>query len=569
MARRIEKWLIPPIIFAAVVFLVGINWGLPSRKVDPFLFGDHPVWSGKEIAQLLGNRGSLSMGADVDANPNRLRPMVLNDTDEKRAEIVARYRLYSYQPDEMITFRALSTIPQTHGDPRLYQYGGLWVYPVGVLLKIASVVGVVELRSSVEFYLDHPEQFGRFYLIARLYVFAWAMVGVWAVFWLAKKMTGDRVVAMLAAIAYAAMPVVINMAHEAKPHLPGVVLMLLAVMAGVKYVETSSRRWAVGAGALCGAAFGMVLTGVLAFILLPIMCFLRWRAKSPLAPSRFFRALIDCILATLAGALVYSITNPFVVLHLLGDREVLFSNLQNTQAMYRELIQPDTLLGAAKLIAMGATPALAVLGAAAILFAPRKQDIARKLMLGVAVLVLVQFVMLSMDKPGEYARFGIFLDIALMLLGFGAIGSVVTHPKIRWAVLGVLCAITMVWTAGYVWHFTNDSLERTSRMIIAKRLQETFDRGARELAIYNDPAPYCLPPVDLFKWKMVLVDSGGAPTRSTDVLIRPIDSIPKQDTPMLDFEVVYWTRPRLLDTPISWAAKPFRVLVRKGYVETN
>ncbi len=554
-------------VFAAGVFLVGINWGLPSRKVDPILFGDHPVWSGKQIAQLLGDRSSLSMGADVDANPNRYRPMVLNDSDEKRAEIVARYRLYSYQPDEMITFRALSTIPQTRGDPRLYQYGGLWVYPVGVLLKVASMVGVVDLRSSVEFYLDHPEQFARFYLIARLYVVAWAMVGVWAVFWLARKMTGDKVVAMLAAMAYAAMPVVVNMAHEAKPHLPGVVLMLLAVMAGVKYVETGSRRWALGSGALCGAAFGMVLTGVVAFILLPVMCFWRWRARSLLAPSRFLSTVVDCVVATLLGVLVYSITNPFVIIHLLGDREVLLSNLQNTQAMYRELIQPDTLMNAAKLIAVGATPALAVLGAAAILFGPTKQNLVRKLLLSVGVLVLVQFVALSTDKPGEYARFGIFFDIALMLLGFGAIGSVVSHPRIRWTVLGVLCAITMVWCAGYVWHFALDSTERTPRMILANRLEELRGRGAKELAIYNDPAPYCLPPVNLFEWKIELVDAGGSPMRTTDVLVRPIDEIPKQDTPMLDFDVIYWTRPRLLETPISWAAKPFRVVVRRGYVE--
>src|SRR5438128_9028817 len=78
--------LLPPMILAGIAFLVGINWGLPSRKADAFLFGDRPPWTGQQIVQLLGERGSPSIGADVDPNPNRARPVVVNDTDAKRAE---------------------------------------------------------------------------------------------------------------------------------------------------------------------------------------------------------------------------------------------------------------------------------------------------------------------------------------------------------------------------------------------------------------------------------------------------------------------------------------------------
>ena len=159
-----ERWILAGlIVLAAVVFCIGINWGLPSRRVDPFLFGDHPVWTGEEIDRLAPAENA-NVGADVDTNPivNRDKPVVLNDTDSKRAEIVRRYRLFSYQPDEMITFKSLSRIRQFKGDPRLYQYGGLWIYPVGVMLKAASIVGLVDLRSDRVYYLDHPEAFGRF-----------------------------------------------------------------------------------------------------------------------------------------------------------------------------------------------------------------------------------------------------------------------------------------------------------------------------------------------------------------------------------------------------------------------
>ena len=409
---------------------------------------------------LAGGGTKLSIGADVDANPIKpnSRPVIINATDAQRAEILVRYRLYSSQPDEMITFRALSTIPKTHGDPRLYQYGGLWIYPVGALLKMASLVGLIDVRSDLAFYLDHPEAFARFYIVARLYVVAFAMVGVFAVFWLAKKMTGDAVAGMFAGCAFALMPVVINMAHEAKPHLPGAVLTLLAIIASVKYIETASRRWALCAGALCGCAFGMVLTGVASFILLPVMSYIRWRARPPLAPSRLRDAFLDLILASITGLLVYSVTNPFVIAHLLGDRTILQSNLANSQAMYRAALNPGTLMNAANLIADGATPVFAIAGALAILLIARRDDFVRKILLVVCLPILVQFVALASEKPGEYARFGLFLDVSLMLFAICGASAILKNIRKRMILMAALCAGCCVWSIGYVWHFGRDSI---------------------------------------------------------------------------------------------------------------
>lgn len=558
---------------AAIVFLIGINWGLPSRKVDQYLFGDHPVWSGQQLSELIDQpalkgdgKNSLQIGADVDANPHRIRPVTINTTDAERAEIVIRYRLYSYQPDEMITFRALASLPKTRGDPRLYQYGGLWIYPVGALLKIASVVGLAEVRSDLTFYLDKPEAFGRFYVIARLYVVAWAMVGVWAVFWLGKKISGDGMVAMFAAVLYTLLPVVINAAHEAKPHLPGAVLCLLALMAAIKYVETGTRRHALAAGAACGAAFGMVLTGALTFILLPAMCYLRWRSRPPLASSRFAHVMAHLAVSVLVGIGIYFLTNPFVAIHLLGDRTTLLSNLQNSQAMYRETMTVASALHAAQLIGEGASPVVAGVGGLCVLLL-RNKIAARRLLLIAMTPMLVQFVSLANNKPAEYARFAIFVDIALMLCAVGGIVSFIRSTRRRVIAVGCLCAVTCIWSIGYVWHFGYDSMDRTSRIIAAKRLQEAQDRGAKEIAVYADPAPYCLPPVNLFDWKIVLLDPGGAPSPSTDVLLRPMDVIPKTDMPMIDWAIIYWTRPRLLPAPICWAYKPFRILLKKSLIE--
>jgi hypothetical protein len=194
----------------------------------------------------------------------------------------------------------------------------------------------------------------------------------------------------------------------------------------------------------------------------------------------------------------------------------------------------------------------------------------RRLLLIVSLPILAQFTMLAANKPGEYARFGIFFDIALLLVAFSGIAALVKSLRYRMITTAVLGVLTAVWGAGYIWHFIRDSSDRPSRIIAAERLQKTYELGARELAIYSDPAPYCLPPVNLFDWKIVLLDPGAAPLESTDVLIRPTDAVPSQkDPPMRDYRIDYWIRPRIFDTPISWAHKPFRVIAKKEYLPAD
>jgi hypothetical protein len=369
---------------------------------------------------------------------------------------------------------------------------------------------------------------------------------------------------MLAGVGYVLLPVVINMAHEAKPHLPAAVLMLLAVIAAVKYVDTGARRFGLLAGVLCGAAFGMVLTGAMSFILLPTMCFVRWRSRAKLR-----LVLVDLLAAITCGVAIYCVTNPFVIVHLIGDPTVLQSNLANSQAMYRPQFAQATLRHAVGLISDGASPVFTIAGAAAILLLARRNDVARKLLLVVSLPILVQFVLLATDKPGEYARFGLFFDIAFMLCAISGAAGILKSALHRRIVVALLCAGCCVWSIGYVWHFGRDSMERTSRQILAERLETTRKLGARDLAVYSDPAPYCLPPVNLFEWNISLLDPGAAPPSSTDVLIKPIDEIPKINMPMRGYKMVYWTRPRLLDTPISWASKPFEAIVRKDFVDAS
>ena len=531
--RRPHVWpLAVVVIFAAASFLTGVNWGLPGRDADGFLFGDRRPWTGAEVMALAGPWSpAADRGSDRPQHPAgpTTAPVVLNATDADRAEIVRRYRLYSCQPDEMITFRSLSRMrpARLDLDPRLYQYGGLWIYPVGGLLRLAAACHLLVLRTDLAFYLDHPEPFARFYVVARLYSAAWGLAGVAVVYGLTLELTGrDRAwVAATAAATYAAMPVVVNAAHEAKPHLAGTALTLAAVWAAARYVRTG-RGWAT-AGVLAGAAAGMILTGVAAWAVLPVMVLLRAERRS----SRL-------VLSLAAAATVFAVTNPYLPINALFHRERLASNVGNYGNFYGPSLSPASVANAARLVVAGTSGApalLAVVGAA--MLARRRGT--GWLLAAPAVVVAGQFVLLAAGKPAEYARFALTPDVAIGVLAAAAVAGLPLRPREARLAGGLLVAATALVGMRYDLNFLADSRPTSTRREAARTLAAVAPGGT--LAVTADPAPYGLPPVNLFTWRLVLLPRGQQ--RIDGLTVRPTD-----------------TATAGLSSPISWADKPFLIL---------
>ncbi len=623
--RRGRLWVVVAVLMGvgALFFLLGISWGLPSSRVRPYLYGSEIPWTGETLYFLAGGWDQKAeVGADVDRTPlsqgSAGEPVLLNGSNRERAEIIRRYLLYSYQPDEMITFRALAGMGSSW-DPKLYQYGGLWVYPVGAMVRVGILLHLIPAPSGgvtpLVFYLDNPDAFGRFYVAARLYTALWGIAGVWAVWWLARRLTKDNLIAAAAALAYVFLPVVMNGAHEAKPHLPGVVLMLLAIVAGVKYVEESrpGREWVCGlaAGALCGAAVGMVISSLAIFLMLPVMV---WRRRG----DEWGKKLATGAAAIGVGILIYAATNPFVVINGLSASaeggKALRSNLRNSTEMYR--VSPRGLRDAMVLLGQGASPLLAMLGVAggvaliAIGRAERKglsdrsagetgvahasqgekawsagvrrksqngvaraEDVAWLLLIPAGAITL-QFILLAAGKPPEYARFGMLPDVALVLLAAWAGVKVARdNAMFRQLLAALLVVSALPYGVAYSRAFVRDARAVTSRMQASDELPVTG-----RILVNAEPGPYNTPPVNLFSRDVVLVpkDFHGE-MMAGDLLVYPVD-VPIPDARdegtrggVADGSkgaagrakrLPFLEAPGSLDqftTPISWANKTFAV----------
>jgi hypothetical protein len=539
------------LLLAMPLLFLGQAWGLPNRGIDRYLFGSGDVWPGAKILALAGGWSTdPSRGSDVAEKPlgGRDQTLLLNGTDADRARIIVRYRLYSYQPDEMITFRALAGMHPGHGpyggmDPRLYQYGGLWIYPVGILLKLAPVT----LKPDIAWYLDHPEAFGRFYVVARCYSACWGLLGVAVVFFIVRRVTGGWAFPMAAGALFSLLPVVVDQAHEAKPHLAGAVLMMCAVLAGSSYVETGKRSTALLAGALCGAALGMVLLTYPIFLILPAMALLRREAFSK----------ITAPLLTAVG--VYIATNPYVAINLLVNRQVLASNLGNSSAMYHTTASASALTNAALLIANGAGVLTAIGGVIGAAMLARRaiqkrrdtnpSEIRRRatgLLLALpAAWMAIQFIALASGKPGEYGRFALYFDIALSIEAIVAIQTFARAKALQGALVALLLLSSGALAGRYLVGILRDCHPRTSRIAAAEWLARQNHDGKNVLLIASEPAPYCLPPVDLFRWKIELAPRGG---RIDLAAANEVSVSPVEDDGL-------W--PYVADPRISWADRRF------------
>ena len=327
------RWLVVCVWVA--ISVSGIDWGLPSQQADRFLFASQPRWDGKTLQSFDAERVDPRLGSDVDRDPVRTTsnvrdaPIVVTSDDNARAQIIRRYRLFSHQPDEMITFMALQQMNPSNldFDPRLYQYGGLWIYPVGAMLKAANQFGLIELRADKSFYYENPDAFGRFYVVARAYTAMWYALAMIATAMIVTRLTGHALTGTIAAGIVGALPVVFAMAHEAKPHLGGTALMLCAALACARMTRTTHKRDAIAAGVCIGAAAGMVLSAAVALLMLPVAVLL---ALAPWGKRFTLLTLGFC-----AAVCAYAVTNPYVIINALTHDPALASNFGNTRAMYQ------------------------------------------------------------------------------------------------------------------------------------------------------------------------------------------------------------------------------------------
>lgn len=548
-------------------------WGLPGSDRDRYLFGGDPPWPAEryDVEAEVARLRKRTAGADTDLNPITARNQLidLTATTEDRAEILRRYRLFSRQPDEMIILRALQRMQprELDFDPRLYQYGGAYVYLVGAAIGVSGGVGFFPITSDAGYYLEHPDDFAGFYVAARAVSLIFAALALVGIYKLARRV-GGQFAGWTALVLAAALPVFISGSLEAKPHLPAACLLIWATLSALDFRATGRRGDAVRMGAQVGLACGMVLTGVAGALLWVGLLISR-----PAAPWR--RTLSQLAAAGGVAAAVYLLTNPYVPYNLLFNPDVLASNIGNSTAMYENQLAraPAGLLNVVGLLYLGAGPLLPLLGIAGfIVLAWRYKG---EVFIGAAAAlgILLIAVLTGAGKPAEFGRF-LVLPALLLTVAAAWVLSRLAHKHKAAGIVATVLLLATLGVPAYLSSFIIDARgENESRLQAARYLAE-IAAPADAVGVLQEPAPYSIPPFDFTQRKIFLL-----PAAPAEVI--PVDQLPAWLVYTADqrYTPFAWQQAGLYEltarfpsadiplSPITWANKPVFIYRRASSID--
>jgi len=296
---------------------------------------------------------------------------------------------------------------------------------------------------------------------------------------------------------------------------------------------------------------------------------------------------------------VYVITNPYVAINAVVNREVLRSNFGNSLGMYEVARIAEGLVRVVELTVEGATGPIVLLGLMGLTMGMVRGRRSMRPLVVVACVFSLQFVLLGAGKPGEYGRFGVFTDTALAV-GAAIFLASIFAGRARWAGTPaglILAAATAVPSLAYLQGFHLDSTDRGSRRNLARfctslARDASTGRILAPLVTFAEPAPYCFPPIDFahadlrlapastfvgvnadpdgFALSPVESAEGVCPKYAEVRASSPILRLPwfvEDASPLLDVDSTWRRREGLggswvgsvlrRETPISWANKPF------------
>jgi len=231
----------------------GIKWGLPSKERIALL----PKF--EDVSALLQEKEVLT-----DKNTSLVG---LISNYETLPKITRRFLLYTHHPDEMLTIMAITRMNPSKLDfnPHFFQYGGVFIYPIAASFKIGSILGYLDVSKGLDYFLDHPDQIARFYIVGRWIVVFSCLLSILAIYFVVSAI-GNKTSALLAALILTILPSTVIWAHTFKPHMYGVFFALISFYFAFKILKERQLSHYIWSGIFAGLSAGAVINyGIIIF----------------------------------------------------------------------------------------------------------------------------------------------------------------------------------------------------------------------------------------------------------------------------------------------------------------
>jgi hypothetical protein len=221
---------------------------------------------------------------------------------------MVRFKLYSIEADEVVNIIALARIKpaQLRFDPGIYQYGGAYLYPLGIWYFVASRLGLIHI-APFERLLEHPQWMDGVWISGRVFVLAAFAVSALLLLLAVMELAPPSIALACVAI-YLFCPASIMYSQVIKPHwyaflwVNAALLLLVRAIARAKFTLGAELALAVFVGLAVGSAPTFSLFAVLIEGGLVVMVLLR-QARS-----------VALLRVPFIAVVVFLLTNPYYLL---------------------------------------------------------------------------------------------------------------------------------------------------------------------------------------------------------------------------------------------------------------
>ncbi|MBI4056804.1 MAG: glycosyltransferase family 39 protein [Elusimicrobia bacterium] len=304
---------------AAGLSLWGLGWCLPEEaRIARVLPSGINTPEFRELLQTSWKSLHQKLGPDI-----LLHPEVFSMGFEKITQVPMSWKtpppvllnsarsfyLRSGHEDEADILVALSRI-RPHClelNPRIYYYGGAYMYSLGAWIAALSLVTPATLRSGIGFYLEHIDKMAWLYFLGRLFSVAVYGAALWLLYQTGRRFFSQKV-GLWAATLFAVCPGVVLQTHYMKPHLLGSVFVLATFYGCADLLKTGNLKAGHWAGVTAGLAGGTAIHLWSSFFILLFSAALRMgQGQSVRTEARWL------LRAGLLAVAVYFLVNPYLL----------------------------------------------------------------------------------------------------------------------------------------------------------------------------------------------------------------------------------------------------------------
>ncbi|HOJ30683.1 MAG TPA: glycosyltransferase family 39 protein [bacterium] len=267
------------ILSIAIIFLVGIfshtkgiNWGVSDNERISLVFGDHTTLENLINPMLQTHQDIREMqiyyGAPYPPDYNPDEKISVGIKGKKKSisrEFINSMRSYlirSYGADEQAVLASLSKINPSHLDfnPHFFEYGGIYLYPLGAFLKLCSMAGLINVNSNMSFYFKNPGEMGRIYTLSRIFGVLSFIFATIIFYLLCLLISKNQNISLVMAILFSITPGFVMWSHYLKPYTGGLFWVICTLYGVFKFFEKKQLKWMVVSSICSGFALSSVLS---------------------------------------------------------------------------------------------------------------------------------------------------------------------------------------------------------------------------------------------------------------------------------------------------------------------